>query len=82
LKENPTFKIAIHGHTDDLGDDAKNLLLSENRAKAVVEFLVQQGVTADRLSAKGFGETKPKVPNTSNENRSKNRRTEFLFVSE
>ena len=82
LQENPTFKIAIHGHTDDLGDDAKNLLLSENRAKAVVDFLVNQGVKSDRLSAKGFGESKPKVPNTSNENRSKNRRTEFLFVSE
>jgi outer membrane protein OmpA-like peptidoglycan-associated protein len=82
LNENATFKIAIHGHTDDVGDDAKNLMLSENRAKAVVEYLTKQGVTANRLSAKGFGETKPKVPNTSNENRAKNRRTEFLFVSD
>jgi len=82
LKENPTFKIAIHGHTDDVGDDAKNLKLSENRAKAVVEYLVQQGVSKERLTYQGFGESKPKFPNTSNENRAKNRRTEFLFVSQ
>jgi len=82
LKENPTFKIAIHGHTDDVGDDAKNLKLSENRAKAVVEYLVQQGVSKERLTYQGFGESKPKFPNTTNENRAKNRRTEFLFVSQ
>lgn len=82
LKENASFKIAIHGHTDDQGDDAKNLSLSENRAKSVVKFLMEQGITSERLSSKGFGETKPKVPNTSAENRAKNRRTEFLLVSE
>ncbi len=82
LRENPTFKISIHGHTDDLGDDAKNLTLSENRAKQVMEYLIANGIEKTRLSSQGFGEKKPKVPNTDQENRAKNRRTEFLFVSE
>ncbi|MEY4142170.1 MAG: hypothetical protein RL110_1542 [Bacteroidota bacterium] len=82
LKENSTFKIAIHGHTDDLGDDAKNMTLSENRAKSVMEFLIAQGISEKRLSAKGFGESKPKLPNSSAVNRAKNRRTEFLFIDQ
>jgi len=82
LKENPTLTIAIHGHTDDVGDDSKNLILSENRAKTAVNYLIDQGIDGNRLSAKGFGESKPKVPNTNALNRSKNRRTEFLLISE
>jgi outer membrane protein OmpA-like peptidoglycan-associated protein/tetratricopeptide (TPR) repeat protein len=82
LKENSSFKIAIHGHTDDQGDEASNLVLSENRAKSVVEYLVSQGISKNRLSFKGFGESKPKVPNTTAEGRAKNRRTEFLLLSE
>lgn len=79
LKANPTIKVSIHGHTDDIGDDAKNLTLSVNRAKAVMEFLVAQGVKASRLKSAGFGETKPKVPNTNDANRALNRRTDFLI---
>jgi outer membrane protein OmpA-like peptidoglycan-associated protein len=82
LKENGTLKISIHGHTDDLGDDNQNLLLSQNRAKAVKDFIVSNGIDAKRVSSEGFGEKKPKVPNTNNENRAKNRRTEFLLISE
>ncbi len=82
LKENASLHIAIHGHTDDLGDDEKNLLLSESRANAVLKFLITQGVEATRLSSKGFGEKNPKYPNTNGENRAKNRRTEFLLISQ
>lgn len=79
LKENPSISIMIQGHTDDVGDDAKNLQLSENRAEEVKKYLVALGVAASRLTAKGFGETQPKVANTSEANRSINRRTDFLI---
>ncbi len=81
LKENPKIKVAIHGHTDDVGNDGANLTLSESRAKSVYDYLISQGLGADRLSFKGFGETKPLVPNTSESNRGKNRRTEFVIVA-
>ena len=79
LKENPTIKVAIHGHTDDVGDDNKNLVLSEERAVGVKDYLISQGIKSDRLSAKGYGETQPKLPNTSESNRAKNRRTDFVI---
>jgi outer membrane protein OmpA-like peptidoglycan-associated protein len=82
LTENASLKIAIQGHTDDLGDDNKNLALSESRAKAVMEYLIEEGVEKERLSSKGFGEKQPKFPNNSDANRAKNRRTEFLLLSE
>lgn len=81
LKENPNIKIAIHGHTDDRGNPAENLTLSDNRAKAVMNYLVTKGIAANRVSAQGFGQTKPKVSNTSDYNRSLNRRTEFVILS-
>ncbi|TNF45960.1 MAG: hypothetical protein EP305_12510 [Bacteroidetes bacterium] len=79
LKENPTIKVAIQGHTDDVGDDNKNLVLSEERAVGVKDYLISQGIKSDRLSAKGYGETQPKLPNTSESNRAKNRRTDFVI---
>lgn len=82
LKDNSSLKIAIHGHTDDLGDDTRNLQLSEARAKQVMQYLIDNGVESTRLTSQGFGEKKPKYPNNSAENRSKNRRTEFLLISE
>ena len=78
---NKTLKVAIHGHTDNVGDDEANMVLSENRAKAVYDFLVKKGVPAERLSYKGFGETKPLFDNSTESGRSKNRRTEFLILS-
>lgn len=80
LKENPTIKIAIHGHTDDIGNDGDNMTLSQNRAQAVYNYIAQKGIDKSRLSYKGFGETKFLVQNTSEENRAKNRRTEFVIV--
>lgn len=79
LKENPTISVSIQGHTDDVGDDGKNMALSENRAKGVKDYLVSLGIDPKRLSAKGYGETMPKVDNDSEENRAINRRTDFVI---
>ncbi|MFK8044055.1 MAG: OmpA family protein [Crocinitomicaceae bacterium] len=59
LKRNPTMKIELQGHTDAQGDDARNMTLSSNRAKAVMDYLVKQGIESFRLTSKGYGETKP-----------------------
>lgn len=79
LKENPTIEIMIQGHTDDVGDDARNLKLSEDRAKEVKRYLTTLGISESRLSSKGYGETKPKKPNTDAESRAVNRRTDFMI---
>jgi len=79
LKTNPTMKVSIHGHTDDIGDDQNNLALSVNRAKAVMEYLNSLGIANSRLQYSGFGETKPKVSNDNEINRALNRRTEFVI---
>ncbi|MBD3636770.1 MAG: OmpA family protein [Crocinitomicaceae bacterium] len=81
MKENPTVKVSIQGHTDNEGDAKENQVLSENRAKGVVDYIISKGISKDRLQYKGFGETKPKVPNTSDYNKSLNRRTEVLILS-
>jgi len=80
LNENPNIKLAIHGHTDDVGNDAANLALSTDRAFSVTQYLQEKGISKDRLQFKGFGETKPLVPNTSEANRAINRRTEFVII--
>lgn len=80
LKKNPKMKVAIHGHTDNVGSPSDNLRLSENRAKAVYDILVSNGISASRLSFKGFGETKPVKPNDSEAGRAENRRTEFVIT--
>ncbi len=83
LLENPQVeKVQIEGHTDDRGADDFNLDLSQRRAEAVKKFLVDQGISADRLIAKGFGSTRPILPNTSNRNRALNRRVEFNIVEQ
>jgi outer membrane protein OmpA-like peptidoglycan-associated protein/tetratricopeptide (TPR) repeat protein len=79
LQQNPGINVTIQGHTDDQGDDASNLTLSDSRAKGVKRYLVSLGIEEDRLNAKGFGETSPKVPNSSDQNRAKNRRTDFII---
>ncbi len=78
LAENPQVKkISIEGHTDDVGSDDANRNLSQSRAESVRKYLTDNGVGVDRLSAKGFGESRPILPNTSKRNRSLNRRVEF-----
>lgn len=80
LQKNPTVKIEISGHTDDKGDDKYNLLLSQKRAESVVNYLIQKGISKTRLTAKGYGKTQPVVPNDSEENKAKNRRTEVKVL--
>ena len=75
--ENPSYKLEINGHTDNKGIPEKNLLLSQKRSEAVKNYLVKKGVAADKLTAKGFGQTVPVADNATNEGRSKNRRVEF-----
>ncbi len=81
LKANPNAKILIAGHTDSDGSEAYNQTLSEQRAQAVFDYLVEHGISADRLSTVGYGESRPVAPNTSPENKAKNRRIEFVVIS-
>ena len=81
MKDNPTMKIQINGHTDNSGKAADNIALSENRAKAVTAFLIARGIAAARLSSKGWGDTQPLAENISPEGRAKNRRTELTVIS-
>jgi len=82
LKEIPTLKIELSGHTDNVGSAEYNKKLSENRAKAVVEYLIVNfGIDKNRLTAKGYGFEQPIAPNDTEENRQLNRRTEFKILS-
>lgn len=75
----PEWQLSIEGHTDDIGTDADNLKLSQARAQAVITSLTRQhGVDASRLTAKGFGESQPREPNTTLEGRARNRRVEVV----
>lgn len=78
LQENPDFKLNVQGHTDNVGAKAANQTLSEKRAQAVVSWLTAHGVAANRLSAKGFGDSQPIADNSSEEGRAKNRRVELV----
>ncbi|QJW90386.1 OmpA family protein [Spirosoma taeanense] len=80
LKANPSVRIEISGHTDDRGDAAANLTLSQKRAQAVVTYLTGAGVEASRIKAVGYGKTRPLAPNTSDENRQLNRRIEWRIL--
>ena len=77
LIENPSLKIEISGHTDNVGKPIDNLLLSNNRAKAVVDYLIKKNIATARLTVKGYGETKPVANNKTEDGRALNRRTEM-----
>ncbi len=81
LQENPTLKIEISGHTDNIGKPTDNQVLSNNRAKAVVSYLINSRIAANRLSYKGYGEKLPIADNNTENGRAKNRRTELKVVS-
>jgi outer membrane protein OmpA-like peptidoglycan-associated protein len=81
LNLNPTIKIEVRGHTDNVGDDKSNLILSDNRAKSVMNYMLSKGISKDRLTAKGYGETMPLGDNNTPEGRAKNRRTEYKITS-
>lgn len=80
LNDNPTIKIQIAGHTDNVGKPAENLALSNNRAKTVVSYLINKRISPQRLSYKGFGETQPVAGNKTDEGRARNRRTEMKVI--
>lgn len=82
LKDNPTLKIEISGHTDNTGKAEDNQKLSANRANAVVRYLASKGVAASRLTGKGYGAVQPIAPNTTEEGRARNRRTELKVISQ
>lgn len=80
LKKNPALRLEVSGHTDNTGSAVSNQLLSENRAKSVVSYLVSKGIDAGRLQYKGYGDTKPIANNSSEEGKSQNRRTECKIL--
>jgi outer membrane protein OmpA-like peptidoglycan-associated protein len=80
MQENTEMKIEISGHTDKTGSELINYKLSEDRAKAVVEYLVQKGVDKTRMEYKGFGSLQPVTENTTPQGRAKNRRVEFKIL--
>jgi outer membrane protein OmpA-like peptidoglycan-associated protein/Tfp pilus assembly protein PilF len=80
LEENATIKIQLNGHTDNVGEEEDNLLLSDQRANAVRNYLIKNGIDSSRMTAKGFGESKPIQSNETTTGRSKNRRTEFQIM--
>jgi len=80
LTDNPNLKIQIDGHTDNVGQEKDNQLLSANRARAVVDYLVSKSVNAQRLTYKGFGSAKPLAANTSENGKALNRRTELSIT--
>jgi outer membrane protein OmpA-like peptidoglycan-associated protein len=81
LKIDRSLKLEISGHTDNSGDKAHNMALSQGRANAVVKLLVSKyGIDAKRLIAKGYGDTKPVAPNTTDDGKAKNRRVELRKI--
>jgi outer membrane protein OmpA-like peptidoglycan-associated protein len=80
MKNNPSIKIEISGHTDNQGAPQSNIILSENRAKAVYDYLTVHSIDANRLTYKGYGQTKPIATNDTPEGRQLNRRTEMKIT--
>lgn len=81
LKRNPDLKVELAGHTDNVGNDNYNLKLSSERAESVRKALIANGIEETRLTAKGYGATKPMVPNDTEEHRALNRRTEMIIIN-
>ncbi len=80
LNNNEALRIELGGHTDSDGNDEHNLQLSDNRAKAVVDWLIEKGVDKAKLQYKGYGESKPRVENDTPQNKALNRRTEVIIL--
>ncbi|MFZ4520600.1 MAG: OmpA family protein [Bacteroidales bacterium] len=80
LNENLPISIQVQGHTDNIGNDASNVKLSENRARSVYNYLIEQGISDARLTYKGFGKSMPVASNDTEGGRAKNRRTVFVIT--
>ena len=80
LNEYPTAKFTVEGHTDSVGSEKLNQSLSEKRANSVRDFLIKEGISADRLTAIGYGEAKPIATNNTRAGRTQNRRVEINLV--
>jgi outer membrane protein OmpA-like peptidoglycan-associated protein len=78
LADHPEVEVEIQGHTDNTGNRASNMTLSQSRAESVRSWMMAKGIAPGRMTAKGFGPDKPIAPNTTPEGRAKNRRIEFL----
>lgn len=81
MKDNITLTIEISGHTDNVGTYDDNIVLSQKRAEAVADYIIQKGISSDRIVAKGYGYSKPIESNSTPEGRQKNRRVEFKVLS-
>jgi outer membrane protein OmpA-like peptidoglycan-associated protein len=79
IQKEPRAQVTIEGHTDDVGTDEYNQALSERRAQAVVAYLVQKGVDKSRLTARGYGKSRPAAVNGGDEGRRRNRRVEIVL---
>ena len=82
MAENQEMQISVEGHTDNIGTVQYNKILSERRAKAVVDYLISQGVDEERLQYVGWGKSKPMVSNEDQAGREANRRVEFKILEE
>ncbi|MBF0281795.1 MAG: OmpA family protein [Zetaproteobacteria bacterium] len=80
MKKHTELKVEVGAHTDSVGSTAYNLKLSDRRAQSVMNYLTSHGVSANRLTSKGYGESKPVAKNNSEENRAKNRRVELNVI--
>ena len=80
LESHPEINVELAGHTDNVGSDTYNLKLSEERAEVVRQALIGQGIAPERLTAKGYGASRPLVPNDTEEQRAMNRRTEMIVL--
>lgn len=80
LEENPDREVLVEGHTDSVGSDSYNLALSERRADAVLSFLVQNGISRQRMLGRGYGKSYPVVSNETDEGRQRNRRVEVVIL--
>jgi len=78
LKDNPTIHVEVGGHTDSIGSDAYNQRLSERRATTVAQELERDGISASRLTVRGYGERKPVADNSTDAGRARNRRVELV----
>ena len=80
LQKNPDIKIQINGHTDNVGSNQDNQILSQNRAKSVAEYLIDKGIIRNRIKTYGYGESTPLASNNTDEGRALNRRVEFVII--